>query len=220
VKPADPFEGYPLERRIVERAGQAGLAITAEAATRLATHARTVMQVNPILQLTAITDPAEYVERHLGESFEGAAMLGDRARGLLLDLGSGNGYPGIPVSQARPGLQLVMAEASRKKADFLRGCIEIAGLEGARVHEAQVQRPGDLENDTPIDVLVCRAMGNWQKVLPRLAASLAPDGHLLLWGGADVEEISTRAAWQRLALAAKRPLPSRDHSWIWHFFKA
>ena len=118
---------------------------------------------------------------------------------------------------ARPGLELVMAEASRKKADFLRGCVEIAGLERARVHEAQVQRPGDLQDDTPIDVLVCRAMGNWQKVLPRLASSLAPDGNLLLWGGADVGEISTRAAWRRLSLMEKRPLPHRDHSWVWRF---
>jgi len=217
VKPPDPFGGYPLERQIVERAEQCGLSLSPESAERLASHARTVMRVNPVLQLTAITDPAEYVERHFGESFEGAAMLDEGVEGLLLDLGSGNGYPGIPVSVARPGLALVMAEASARKAEFLRGCIEIAKLERARVHEAQVQRPGDLADDISIDVLVCRALGNWQKVLPRLASSLAPTGRLLLWGGPDVETICTRAAWRKLRLVEKRPLPHRDHSWIWLF---
>lgn len=217
MKHPDPFGDYPLEQRIVERAGEVGLTLSAESASRLATHARTVMRVNPVLQLTAITEAAEYLERHIGESLEGAAMLDEGVRGLLLDLGSGNGYPGVPFSVARPGLELVMAEASARKAEFLRGCIELAGLERARVHEAQVQRPGDLADDTPIDVLVCRALGNWPKVLPRLASSLAPEGRLLLWGGADVEEISTRAAWRRFRLVDRRTLPHRDHSWIWLF---
>lgn len=213
----DPFDGFPLEQRIVERAAACGIALAPQSASGLAEHAREVLLINPLVQLTAITTPAEYLERHLGESFEGAAMLDENAQGLLLDLGSGNGYPGIPIAAARPELQLVMAEASSKKAEFLRGCLRFAGTGRARLLERQVQRAGDLGETVSLRALVCRAMGNWQKVLPRLASVLAADGELLLWGGADVETVSRRAAWSKLRLAERKPLPGRERSWIWRF---
>jgi len=213
----DPFDGFPLEQRIVERAAACGITLAPQSAAGLAEHSREVLLTNPLVQLTSITTPVEYVERHLGESFEGAAMLDEDAQGLLLDLGSGNGYPGIPVAAARPGLELVMAEASSKKAVFLRGCSGFAGTGPARVHEGQVQRAGDLGATVALRALVCRAMGNWQKVLPRLASILAADGEMLLWGGADVETVSRRAAWNKLRLAERKPLPGRERSWIWRF---
>jgi len=213
----DPFEGFPLERRIVERAAANGITLAAENAAGLAEHARAVLRTNPLVHLTSITTPAEYLERHLGESFEGAALLEEGAQGLLLDLGSGNGYPGFPVAAARPGLELVLAEASSKKAEFLRGCAGLFGTGRARVLEAQVQRAGDLGETHDVRVLVCRAMGNWSKVLPRLASILAADGELLLWGGADVETVSRRAAWSKLRMAERKPLPGRERSWIWRF---
>ena len=213
----DPFDGFPLEQRIVERAGASGITLTPENAAGLAEHAREVLRINPLVQLTSITTPAEYLERHLGESFEGAAMLEEGAQGLLLDLGSGNGYPGFPVLAARQGLELVMAEASSKKAEFLRGCARLFGPGRARVLEAQVQRAGDLGESIAARALVCRAMGNWSKVLPRLASVLAADGEMLLWGGADVETVSRRAAWSKLRLAERKLLPGRERSWIWRF---
>lgn len=213
----DPFGGFPLAQRIVKRAAACGITLEQQTAADLAQHAYEVLRINPIVQLTSITTPKAYLERHLGESFEGAAMLDEAARGLLLDLGSGNGYPGIPVGAARPGLQLVLAEASRKKAEFLRGCLRFAGSDGARVLEGQVQRAADLGEIDEVRVLVCRAMGNWAKVLPRLASTLATDGEILLWGGADVEAVSGRAAWSKLRLVERKPLPGRERSWIWRF---
>jgi hypothetical protein len=85
------------------------------------------------------------------------------------------------------------------------------------VLEAQVQRAGDLGEIIAVRALVCRAMGNWSKVLPRLASVLAADGEMLLWGGADVETVSRRAAWSKLRLAERKPLPGRERSWIWRF---
>jgi len=213
----DPFHGFPLERRIVKRAAACGITLAPPSAAGLAEHARAVLRINPIVHLTSITTQKEYLERHLGEGFEGASMLDEGAQGLLLDLGSGNGYPGLPVAVARPGLELLMAEASRKKAEFLRGCVGFAGPGGARVLEAQVQRATDLGESVALRALVCRAMGNWAKVLPRLASALAADGEMLLWGGADVETVSGRAAWSKLRLAERKPLPGRERSWIWRF---
>lgn len=213
----DPFAGFDLERAIRERAGRAGFVLEAAAVTILAEHARRVLRANERLHLTTITEPSEFVERHLGESFEGAALLPEDARGLVLDLGSGNGYPGIPLAVARPRLRVVLAEASRKKAAFLEATIATLGLASVEVFAHQVQRPSDLGGLGPFRAIISRAMGHWEKILPRFASALEPDGRVLLWAGAEVETIAKREVWKRYALVGRRELPGLERGWVWEF---
>ena len=103
----DPFldaPGFELKARIRARASDCGIDLTDAAVEALADHARAVLRENEQLHLTTITEPEEFVERHLGESFEGAAMLPPDIEGQFLDVGSGNGYPGLVLGAARPGL--------------------------------------------------------------------------------------------------------------------
>ncbi len=210
---------FDFETAIGERAAQSGIELSPGAAAGLAAHARAVLQRNHVLHLTSITEPAEFVERHLGESFEGAALLPPDARGTLVDLGSGNGYPGLPVAAARPGLAPVLVEASHKKAAFLRDLSSIEGLPAGSVLEAQLQRASDLLErlDGRVSVLVTRAMGNWERLLPRLAPALEHDARVLLWAGETVSAVARRAAWRRLEPVRRQPLPGRERSWIWEF---
>ena len=159
---------------------------------------------------------AEFLERHIGESLEGAALLPAGIEGALLDLGSGNGYPGLPVAAGRPGLRPVLAEASRRKAAFLAEVVAEAFPEG-RVLNRQVQRAGDLEGVGTIRVLTARAAGGWERVLPRLARVLAPGGRLLVWAGGEMERIARREVWKRYRLLERRALPGRGRSWVWLF---
>lgn len=187
---------------------------------RLALHARLVRDASERLHLTSIEVPDEFARRHVGESLEGARAVPDGAKGLLLDLGSGNGYPGIPLALARPGLSLLLAESSRRKAEFLREVVEALALERASVLEAHVQRPGDLGDVGPFAVIACRAMGNWERVLPRLAPALAPGGRVLLWAAADVDAIVRRAVWRRYRLVESRPLEGLDRAALHVFERA
>jgi 16S rRNA (guanine527-N7)-methyltransferase len=208
------FESPALDRRIDARARACGLTLTDEALARLAEHVRLVLRFNEELHLTTITEPEELLERHLGESFEGAALIpGDRT-GTLLDLGSGNGYPGVAIANARPGLAAVLTEASRRKAAFLRHVVA-ASVPGGDVFEGQVQRAPDLR-DLTVDVLATRAMGAWEKIVPRMHAALTPGADVLVWAGADVEPVFRRTVWRRFELVARRDLPGRESSTIWH----
>ncbi len=172
---------------------------------------------NPRLHLTTIVAPGPFLERHLGEAFCGASLLQDELEGLLVDLGSGNGYPGIPLAAARPGLRAVLVEASRKKAAFLRRAIELAGLDRVSVLERRVERASDLEDLEPITVLAARAVGGWEKILPKVATRLASGGSLLLWAGPRVEVVSRRERWRTLELLARKSFPGRQRSWVWRF---
>ncbi len=219
MTPGEPFAGFPLEEAIASRARRCGIELRPEAVAALAAHARAVIAANEQLHLTAIVEPAEFVERHVGESLEGAAELPPGIEGRLLDLGSGNGYPGLPLLAARPGLEVVLAEASVRKAEFLRGVSRRAGLAGARVLARQVQRASDLEDVAPLCGIATRAAGGWAKVLPRLAPALSADGVLLVWAGEEVESVRSRVAWRRYELERSRPLPDRERSWVWVFHR-
>ena len=213
---ADPFAGFDLETRIAERGRKSGLELDDDAIAAMATHARAVLEHNDRLHLTTVTDPAEFLERHIGESIEGAALLDPKARGRLVDLGSGNGYPAIPVAAIRRGLDPVCVEASETKAAFL-GETLAASLGRGKVWNMQVQRPGDFADPTPVRVLTSRAMGNWERILPRCSSALAPNGIAMLWAGDAVKQIATRDSWRRLNLVARHALPGRLRSWIWCF---
>lgn len=180
-------------------------------------HARLVLGENDRLHLTTITDPVEFADRHVAESLAAADLIPAGASGQVLDLGSGNGYPAIPLAVARPGLRVTMTEASRKKAEFLRDLVRELGLPNLDVLHAHVQRPGDLPEAGPFAFLTCRAMGNWERVLPRLASTLAPDGRVLLWAGPEVAEVSRREVWKRYRLVESRPLPGLEQGLLWSF---
>jgi 16S rRNA (guanine527-N7)-methyltransferase len=213
---SDQAHSPPAAEAIAARAAAAGVALSPDAARLLASHAAMVLQRNDELHLTGIREPAEFLERHLGESLEGAALLTGDATGTLLDLGSGNGYPGLPVAAARPGLRPLLAEAAARKAAFLREVLA-AGFPAGEVIERQLQRPADLAGIGPLRALVTRAAGSWERILPRLSGCLEPGGTLLIWAGASMESVMERRAWQRYRFIQRRALPGRDHSWVWCF---
>ena len=77
-----------------------------------------LLKWNTRTNLTAIRDPEEIVRRHFGESLFTATRL--PACHSLLDLGSGAGFPGIPIQLALPEICVTLAESQNKKASFLR----------------------------------------------------------------------------------------------------
>jgi len=196
------------EEAVEARAAAAGLVLPEGASRGIAEHARLVLASASALHLTTITDPATFLERHIGEALEGAALVNGSIAGTLLDLGSGNGYPGIPIALARPRLRPVLAESSHRKAAFLLRAIEAAALDGV-VLNRRVQRASDLDEIGPIEILVTRAAEGWEAVVPRLASTLRPGGLVLIWAGEAASSIVTRASWRRFQLVRSHNLPGR-----------
>jgi 16S rRNA G527 N7-methylase RsmG len=212
---ADRLEGrQQLARAVRDCALRLAAGCSAAGIDQLVGHAEDVLAADPELHLTTIRESDEFVARHIGEALQGAALIDAAAEGPLLDLGSGNGYPGLAVCAARPGLRPLLAEVSQKKAAFLRTVVA-EHYPGAEVLNTQVQRPTDLELAQPLRVLVTRAMGGWEKIIPRLVPCLAKDGEVLIWAGRDAEIALSRGAWRRLELTQRTPLVGRDRSWIW-----
>ncbi len=85
---------------------------------KLFSHFELLQRWNRRISLTSIRTPSESAERHFGESLFLARNLPEK--GTLADVGSGAGFPGIPVATIRPGMQVTLIESVAKKATFLK----------------------------------------------------------------------------------------------------
>lgn len=210
----------PWREAIGERAATLGYSLDDERLAALVAQACRVIAHNEHLHLTTLVEPRAFAARHVGESLEGAAWLAELGvdAGRMIDLGSGNGYPGLAIALVLPGYAAQLAEASPAKARFLAESAEALGV-AARVEAiGQVQRPADLASAEPLDAIVTRAMGGWQKIVPRMAEAVRPGGVALVWAGDDAGAITTRGGWtRRWEALGQRPLRDRERSWIWGF---
>ena len=112
----------PAEALAVLDAGLAtlGLADLAEPArTALADHLRLLLAWNTAINLTAIRDPTEAVRRHVLDSLTAVPILRERGIDALVDLGSGGGFPGLPLAAVLPARRALLVESVAKKARFL-----------------------------------------------------------------------------------------------------
>ncbi len=104
---------------------------------RLSTYLGLLLKWNARTNLTAIRDPEEIVRRHFGESLFAAQHLG--SPDTLLDLGSGAGFPGLPIALLHPNLPVTLAESQNKKATFLREVIRTLNLPNVEVWAARAE---------------------------------------------------------------------------------
>ncbi len=119
---------------LVEGAAALGLALDAAQVKRFARYRALLLDWNSRINLTAITDPQEVVTRHFLDSLTCAPLLPSAATShtpRLLDVGTGAGFPGLPLAIALPNWDVTLLEATGKKVRFLETVIAELGLTNA-----------------------------------------------------------------------------------------
>jgi len=117
-----------------------------------------LLRWNAKTNLTAIHDPLEILYRHFCESMLGAIVIpAEKCR--LADVGSGGGFPGLPMKILCPELDLYLIESNIKKATFLTEVVRELGLTGVRVLVSRYEEL--LEEVAPLDVVCSRAVGEY-----------------------------------------------------------
>ena len=147
-----------------------------------------LLKWNARTNLTAIRDPETIVTRHFGESLFLAAHLPPDTH-TVLDLGSGAGFPGLPLQLLRPDLAVTLAESQQKKAAFLQEVIRSLGL-STSVHNARAETL--LVVHPPFDVVTLRAVDNMPLALD-LARKLGTH-RLLLSTAAELDRLRERVS--------------------------
>ena len=179
-----------------EFAAPAGVTLSEEQIGLLADHAALMAAWNRTMNLTRITDPEEIVVKHLLDSLIPAAWLPDT--GPAADIGSGPGYPGIPLKIVHPGLLMELVESAGKKANFLStvaASLGVPGLEALRARWEDL--PREPQRLGRYRLLVMRAVRPEPAHLKILAASLLqPGGIFAWWGGPEGEAEALRVTAQ------------------------
>jgi 16S rRNA (guanine527-N7)-methyltransferase len=160
---------------------------------QLAAYLEILHRWNARVNLTAVRDPEEVVTRHFGESLFAARALFPSGPGCpqpltgerLLDIGSGAGFPGLPIKIWAPSLEVALLEAQQKKATFLREVVRALDLKGISV--AAVRAEDFSGNDDKRRATVTlRAVEKFDLILPTAARLATPGRVALLIGLAQV----------------------------------
>ena len=119
-------------------------------------HAKELMTWNKKINLTAIKEPLLIAEKHFIDSIAAVSFLGNET--CLMDMGSGGGFPGIPIKIMKPALKVVLIDSSRKKVNFLKYIIRILHLENIDAIHARVEDLHENENyKNKFDAVISRA---------------------------------------------------------------
>jgi len=149
---------------------------------------------NEKVNLTAIRDPIEILHRHFCESMF-AAVAVPVENGRLADVGSGAGFPGIPIKIMRPELLTFLVESNMKKATFLAEVLRNIELPDTRVLVSRYEELG--EEITPIDFVCSRALGEFEPFLAWASSERIAAKQVILWiGGRDMDAARRGTDWE------------------------
>ena len=167
---------------VVRAGNQLGIQISSGHAAQFALHARELLAWNQKFNLTAVTDPADMAIKHYVDSL--APMNYIPANAKLLDMGTGSGFPGLPLKIMRPQQSMVLIDSMRKKITFVRHIIRMLDL---RAIEALQVRAQDLARDPAyqkrFDVIICRALSDLSMIAGMAAPLLTRGGTLIALKG-------------------------------------
>jgi len=149
---------------------------------KFTTHAMELAKWNRKINLTAITDPLEVAVKHFLDSMAPDSMIPSNAS--LLDIGSGGGFPGIPLKILKPSLSVTLIDASRKKVSFLKHLIRILGLENVEAFHVRAEEFSQQALFAgPFNAIISRALSSTPEFVLTALPLLDTDGILVAMKG-------------------------------------
>lgn len=183
-----------LDKELFARcAAPYGVTVTPELTEKLEIYARLLVEWNQKMNLTAITDPQGVAVKHFADSLTVAALLPAGAFSLI-DVGTGAGFPGVPLALYRPDCRLTLLDSLNKRLTFLETVCRETGLTARLVHARAEEGGKDPALRETFDVACARAVAN----LPVLAEYCLPfvrvGGRFIALKGPDADRERKEAA--------------------------
>jgi 16S rRNA (guanine527-N7)-methyltransferase len=159
------------------------------------TYIEALLKWNKTISLTTVTKVDQILAFHFGESLFALPML-PVEKSRLADVGSGAGFPGIPLAMTRPSLEVTLIEPNAKKFAFLNEVIRQLGLNNVTAARG---RTDDLESSNErFEIVTARAVGQFDELIGWAKPRITPGGKLILWVGDEVSKKilrDTRFEW-------------------------
>ena len=166
-----------------------GLDLDATARAAIDGHVRLLLAWTGSINLTAVREPAEVALRHVIDSLAAVDWLRSHGVVRLLDLGSGGGFPGLPLAAALPVTRVMLLEPIAKKAGFLAAAAEATGLaQRVTVVRARAEETGrELEHRFRWEAVTARAVAPLGNLVELGFPLLEHQGSLIAWKRGDID---------------------------------
>ncbi len=196
---ATPPQSAQWIEMVLQGAEQLGIALDRTQAGLFSRHAALLLEWNRKINLTAIVDPVQMAVKHYLDAI--APLNHIPADGRLLDIGTGAGFPGIPLKIMRPEQPMILIDGVRKKISFVKQAIRQLGLPNIEAIQIRAEalrktRDGDdfmrfpsekrIKSSPSLvlyDVIVCRALTDLQDVVTLADPLLAQNGCIVAYQG-------------------------------------
>jgi 16S rRNA (guanine527-N7)-methyltransferase len=184
--------GAGVEERLVRDAEGLGVSLSREDATRLLRLLDELARWNRSYNLTAIKTTSAMMTHHLLDSLAvNSALTGTR----IADVGTGAGFPGLPLAAVNPARQFTLIDSVAKKLRFVAHAVGLLSLDNVTPLHARVER---MRVEVPFDTVLARAFAPLPKLLTAVAGICGPQTQVLSmkgkWPGAELEDLPS--GWQ------------------------
>ena len=204
-------------KAMLERAQTAGIPLNAEQAEKFETYHRMLIEANARFNLTRVPDDeAEAIDRNYLDCIAPLAIGLPAARASLIDVGSGAGFPGIPLAICLPETRIVLMDSLGKRVEFLHSVIEALHLNARAVHLRAEDGARKPEYREAFDLATARAVAPLNLLCEYLLPFVKPGGRMLALKGPGLTE-EVAAAENALSVLGGRflrsdalPIPGRD----------
>jgi 16S rRNA (guanine527-N7)-methyltransferase len=183
---------------LIEGAGALGVPLTQEQAERALALLTELLRWNRSYNLTAITDPAAMLTHHLLDSLAVQRYLAPPEAGevrSVADVGTGAGFPGLPLALINPALRFTLIDSAGKKVRFAAHAAHAMGLTNVTAVHARVEA---LKPETPFDGVIARAFAALPVLLSQVQGLCGPATRVLAMKGRRPEEelAAVPATWR------------------------
>jgi 16S rRNA (guanine527-N7)-methyltransferase len=171
-----------------------GVSATTDVCSAIRAYIPLLVHWNRRISLTTVTDPLQILRFHFGECMFAAPAI-DNRNGRLADVGSGAGFPGVPLKLLIPTLDILLIEPNAKKAAFLAEVVRELKLESVEVYRGRFD--GLTAVGSGFDYITARALGMHQDLVEWSRGAVCAAGSIILWlGGDDAVQVSVQKSWK------------------------
>lgn len=176
------------ENRLITGARALNITFSDEQAAQFVQYENLLIERNQQMNLIAAGDVGMIRQRHFVDSLTCSLVTGDLNGQMLIDVGSGAGFPGLPLKILFPGLKLTLVESSRKKARFLQEVVDQLKLSEVLVITDRAETVGHNEEHREMyDWAVARAVARLGILIEYLLPFVRAGGHVLMQKGRQTE---------------------------------